>query len=424
MQITAQGKGEMMSLNINNTPRPAAERRRFLFAPQALLLAFMLLAGTSAARAQDDHDGPLLPVDPTPLDKLLSPAEKALLTDARNPKKNVEHYIKISESHLDSAMKAIKDGEAQAAERDLDIYNKAMAEACKTAFSLQDGKRQISKKIEQSLYKQIRTLESIERLFPNDRGPFAEAALKHAKRLRVQALNEAFAGGDVLKDPEGEGKEKHNSPDGGRAAGGTILLHPAALSARPSRANAVFRLAQRQAHSGGARSAASSPAPQRESSQIPGDYLTLEEDEHVREAQKADERIKVFMKIAERRLVALKGDALPPADAKAEKKIAQEAKDWGVLPKMGRTDLLRQYARAIEECMAKLEDAYERNPKSSAIPKSLAALRDATQSHIETLRALSPEMKTDREIAAMRDAIDQAETANKGARDGLKGKEQ
>ncbi|HEX8091393.1 MAG TPA: hypothetical protein VF762_21240, partial [Blastocatellia bacterium] len=268
----------MMSLNTNNTLRPGAERRRFLFVSQALLLGFMLLAGTPASRAQDDHDGPLLPVDPTPLDKLLSPAEKALLTDGHNPKKNVEQYIKISESHLDSAMRAIKNGEAQAAERDLDIYNKAMAEACKTAFSLQDGKRQISKKIEQSLYKQIRTLESIERLFPNDRGPFAEAALKHAKRLRVQALNEAFAGGDVLKDPEGEKKEKHNSPDGGRASAKARLPRPAALRSGPFPANAVFRLAQRPRYSAVARPAGSGPAPQRESSQIPGDYLTLEED--------------------------------------------------------------------------------------------------------------------------------------------------
>jgi hypothetical protein len=373
----------------------------------------MLFTATAIARAQEDKDGPLLPVDPTPLDKLLSPAEKATLADARNPKKSVENYIKISESHLDSAMSAIKNGEARAAERDLDIYNKAMAEACKTAFSMQEGKRQLSKKIEQSLYKQIRTLESIERLFPNDRGPFAEAALKHAKRLRVQALNEAFAGGDVLKDPEAEKKEKHNSPDEGRAPGEARPLYPAA-------ARSSFLLAAAGLRHG---LAGPSGAIQSRSSQIPGDYLTEEEDEHVREAQKADERIKVFMKIADRRLAALKGDSPTPADPKAEKKAEQEARDWGVLPKMGRADLLRQYSRAIEECMAKLEDAYERNPKSAAIPKSLAALRDATERHLETLRALSSEMKTDREIAALRDAIDQAETANKGARDGLKEKE-
>jgi hypothetical protein len=389
---------------------------------QALLLGGLLFAGTAIARPQEEQDGPLLPVDPTPLVELLSPAEKALLADSHNPKKSVEQYIKISESHLDSAMGATKNGDPRTAERDLDIYNKAMAEACKAAFSMQDGKRAVAKKIEQSLYKHIRTLESIERLFPNDRGPFAEAALKHAKRLRVQALNEAFAGGDVLKDPEAEKKEKHKAPDGTSKM--TILLHPADARLSTLMAGAAFKLRQRQSHYNAARFAGSSHAIQRGSSQIPGDYLTEQEDEHVREAQKADERIKVFMKIADRRLAALKGDAVQPMDAKAQKRLEQEEKDWGTLPKMGRADLLRQYSRSIEECMAKLEDAYERNPKSSSIPKSLAALRDATDRHLETLRALSPDMKTDREIGAMRDAIDQAETANKGAREGLKGKEQ
>jgi hypothetical protein len=36
------------------------------------------------------------------------------------------------------------------------------------------------------------------------------------------------------------------------------------------------------------------------------------------------------------------------------------------------------------------------------------------------LRALTSELKSERDIAALREAIDQAETANKGARDGLK----
>jgi hypothetical protein len=399
------------------------ERRRFRLIHRTLLLACLLFAGASAARAQDEQDGPPLPVNPAPLDQLISPAEKASLADSHNPKKLVEQYIKISETHLDSAMNAIKNGEAPTSERELDIYNKAIAEACKSAFAMQEGKRGVSKKIEQSLYKHIRTLETIERLFPNDRGPFAEAALKHAKRLRVQALNEAFAGGDVLKDPEEEKKGKHNSPSGDGALNKT--KQPLLLSMRSSSSpnHASYRTSLHSAYSNDAQFVGSRYAFQRGSSQIPGDYLTEEEDEHVREAQKAEDRIKVFMKIASRRLAALKGGAAEAPDAKAQKQIEQEAKDWGVLPKMGRVDLLRHYTRAIEECMEKLEDAYERNPKSSSIPKSLATLRDATDKHLETLRALSSEMKTDGEVAALREAIDQAETANKGARDGLKEKD-
>jgi hypothetical protein len=389
-------------------------RRRWLVV-RAILLACSLFAGAGISHAQENRDTPPLPVDPTPLDQLLSPAEKALLADARNIKKNVEQYLKISEAHLELASNAIKNSDARTAERELDIYNKAVAEACKIAFSTQEGKRGVAKKIEQYLYKHIRMLESVERQFPSERTAFAEAALKNAKRLRVQALNEAFAGGDVLKDPEQDKKEKRNSPDVDDASNKTKSNDPVPIISTREIAGRDRNLAllRTRFHT----------ATQRESSQIPGDYLTEEEDEHVREAQKADERIKVFMKIADRRLAALKGDPDSPADVKAQKRLEEEARNWGVLPKMGRADLLRQYARAIEECMAKLEDAYERNPKSSSIPKALVSLRDSTERHLQSLRAITSEMKSDREVAALREAIDQAETANKGARDGLKGKE-
>jgi len=154
-------------------------------------------------------------------------------------------------------------------------------------------------------------------------------------------------------------------------------------------------------------------------SQIPGDYLTEEEDDHVREAQAPDARVKVFMHIADRRLKALTGTAPVATDKKDAKKIEEEEKEWGAVPKVSKTELLRHYARAVSECMAKLEDAYERNPKSSALPKALAILRDSTDKHLVTLRSLKPELKTDGELDAVSGAIDEAETANKGARDGL-----
>ena len=153
---------------------------------------------------------------------------------------------------------------------------------------------------------------------------------------------------------------------------------------------------------------------------MPGDYLTEEEDNHVREAQAADQRVKVFVRIADRRIRAVRGLAALPAEKKDQKKTEEEEHEWGPVPKVSRSELLRHYARAISECMSKLEDAYERNPKSSVLPKALTILRDSTDRHLQTLRTLEPEMKTESEHAALRDAIDQAETANKGARDGLK----
>ena len=134
------------------------------------------------------------------------------------------------------------------------------------------------------------------------------------------------------------------------------------------------------------------------------------------------------MKIADRRIKAITGGTAgqtvtlpdkPDKHEKKDKKIEDEEREWGALPKASRAELLRHYARAIAECMAKLEDAYERNPKSASLPKALTLLRDATERHLQTLRALSPDAKNEKEVSALRDAIEEAETANKGARDGL-----
>jgi hypothetical protein len=242
-------------------------------------------------------------------------------------------------------------------------------------------------------------------------------------------LNEAFASGDVLKDPETE-KEPNTEPQDKEGPPTGRILKP------PLAPNDTFQNAQgflRSLLLPGLRNRVLSQASRsfrpvisvgfnsgRSSSQIPGDYLTEEEDEHVREAQAADARVKVFMRIADRRLKALTGPAAPPTDKKDLKKVEEEEREWGAVPKVSRVELLHHYARAISECMAKLEDAYERNPKSPALPKALALLRDATDKHLQMLNALKPEMKTENEIGAMSGALDEAETANKGARDGLK----
>lgn len=402
--------------------------------PVALVLTLFVFL-VIASSAQPQLPEPPLPVDPRPLSQLISQVEKNSLADTRNPRKLVDAYLKISDTHLQTALELIKVNNHGACERELDVYNKAVAAAGKEAFALQDGKRTISKKIEQTLYRQIKTLETIERLFPLEREMFADAALKQAKALRVQALNEAFASGDVLKDPDEEKKPKSEPPPkeapiknpaspGLEARGikstrtNVSVQGPAGLSRfMPGSSQLQFAALPQQAMLVmPVKASYSRPA----SLQISGDYMTEEEDDHVREAQAADARAKVFMKIADRRLKAVVEPVAPAADKKDHKKVEEEEREWGALPKVSRAELLRHYARAIAECMAKLEDSYERNPKSSALPKALAILRASTDKHLETLRTLKAEMKTESELSAIAGAIAEAETANKGARDGLK----
>jgi hypothetical protein len=392
-----------------------------------VLIPCVFFATAIISLSQPQLPEPPLPIDPRPIGQLLSASEKASLAEAQGhgAKKEVEIYLKVSDAHLQAAFNAISNNNHDAAERELDIYNKAVAEAGKETFALKDGRRTLSKKIEQTLYRQIKTLESIDRLFPAERAGFSDAALKHAKQLRVQALNEAFAAGGVLKDSDEEAKPK-SEPPAKEAPPKKRPAFPLHFTLRTIALANSIRIPPASAHSlDGSletRMLESSPL------QIAGDYLTEEEDDHVREAQAAEARVKVFMKIADRRIKAITGGtAVQPAalpdkpdkHEKKDKKIEDEEREWGALPKASRAELLRHYARAMAECMAKLEDAYERNPKSASLPKALTLLRDATERHLQTLRAISPDSKNEKEVSALRDAIEEAETANKGARDGL-----
>jgi hypothetical protein len=410
VQVT--GKREVtMKDSYDHDKGAAARLRRWLPGVATALLVGLFMLYAPAAKAQDDL--PPLPVDPTPLANLLTAQEKALLAEAHNPKKTVEAYMKIAEGRVEAALTAVKSNDTLRAERELDAFQKAMAECVKTAEALDDGKRSAAKKVEQSLYKGLRTLESVERLFPAERVQFAEAAIKRAKRFRVQMLNIAIASGEVLKDPEAEKPpQTENRND---------LLPPAQPLALESWRveSMLYEVIWR--YSLQMRDGLHAASLRRWVRQIPGDYLTEEEDDHVRKAQSPDDRIKVFMRIADRRLAAL-NPAPAPTDVKAQKKAEEEKKEWGELPKLDRANLLRHYERAIEECIAKLEDAYEHNPKSKVLAKALDILREATDRQLQTLRALTPAANDERESDALRRAIEQAEVANEGAHKGLKAK--
>ena len=410
MQAGGKREGTMRGtgVQVDHACRTSLRGRR-LGPCRVMLVAGFVMFAAPMARAQDDP--PPLPVDPTPLVRLVTAQEKAEIAEASKPKKAIAVYLKIADSHVDAALVAVKGNDSRRAERELDIFQKAMAECVKTVANLSDGRRGEAKKIEQALYKQLRSLETVEELFPVERVQFADAAILRAKQYRVQMLNIAIASGDVLKDPDTPkppAKDDHShSPTANR---------PPTTESRYG-SNSLTHVGWHRSLDQGPRPFLALHLP----AQIPGDYLTEEEDDHVREAQSPDDRIKVFMRIADRRLAALNPSATP-ADPKALKKLEQEKREWGELPKLDRTALLRHYARAIEECMAKLEDAYERNPKSSALSKALGILREATDRQLQTLRVLAKDLTDANETEALRRAIEQAEVANEGARKGPKAK--
>src|SRR5262245_64772853 len=114
------------------------------------------------------------------------------------------------------------------------------------------------------------------------------------------------------------------------------------------------------------------------------DHLTEKEVDLVREIQEIDQRIVVFIKAADRRLLVL-----TTAGATQKKK---EEEVWGPLPTGTKLELLTDYKRILEEAEEKLDDAYERSAKNELIPKALSKFKEAVTRHIVQLRSLAAQI--------------------------------
>lgn len=135
------------------------------------------------------------------------------------------------------------------------------------------------------------------------------------------------------------------------------------------------------------------------------DHLTEQEDEKVREYQQIDQRIEVFIKAADRRILVL---TTPNATQKKK-----EEETWGPLPTGTRLELLTDYKRILEEAEEKMDDAYQRDGKADFLKKALAKFKDAANRQLPQLRALAPQMTDKKEQRALEEAIEEAETVTK-----------
>jgi hypothetical protein len=134
------------------------------------------------------------------------------------------------------------------------------------------------------------------------------------------------------------------------------------------------------------------------------DHLTEQEVDLVREFQVIDKRIEVFIRAADRRLLVLVNP-----DAKQSKK---EEEKWGPLPTGTKAELLEDYKHILEEAEEKLDDAYDR--KDALVPKALSKFKEAARKQLEQLRSLESRMTETKELRALSEAIEEAETVTKG----------
>ena len=131
------------------------------------------------------------------------------------------------------------------------------------------------------------------------------------------------------------------------------------------------------------------------------EHLTPEEVELVRDNQELDARTGVFIKAAERRLLAVTNPA------ESEKNAPKEKEKWGEV-KGTPTQLFYDISKILEEAVVNVDDVAEHNPESPLLRKSLYMLSEATG---RMLPALS-KLRQDVTIEAEADQLDRAlETA-------------
>lgn len=134
------------------------------------------------------------------------------------------------------------------------------------------------------------------------------------------------------------------------------------------------------------------------------DHLTPQEIDLVKEAQVLDKRIEVFVKAAERRLLALS------SGAPAAKESKKDAEKWGALPTGTRAELLNDLAHILDDAIINIDGVSERDRTNVLIPKAVRKLAAAVTGFMPQLNALNAQAKEEDERAAIGQALENAQS--------------
>src|SRR5215207_3061848 len=138
------------------------------------------------------------------------------------------------------------------------------------------------------------------------------------------------------------------------------------------------------------------------------EHLTPEEIELVRDNQELDARTGVFVKAAERRLLA----ATNPAES--EKNAPKEK--WGEV-KGTRSQLFYDISKIHDEAVVNVDDVAEHNPESPLLRKALYMLSEATGRMLPALSKLRQDVKSEAEADQLERALETAREITDAAKE-------
>lgn len=136
------------------------------------------------------------------------------------------------------------------------------------------------------------------------------------------------------------------------------------------------------------------------------EHLTPEEIELVRDNQELDKRTDVFIKAAERRLLAVTS---PEESARrSEKEKEKEKEKWGEV-KGTRAQLVHDISKILDEAVVNIDDVHGRSPDSPLLRRSLYRLSEAAARFVPQLTPLRDTTEDDAERDILERAIETAQ---------------
>ncbi|PYS79994.1 MAG: hypothetical protein DMF66_00805 [Acidobacteria bacterium] len=140
------------------------------------------------------------------------------------------------------------------------------------------------------------------------------------------------------------------------------------------------------------------------------EHLTTEEIELVRDNQELDKRTDIFIKAAERRLLAVTNPE------EASKQSAKDKEKWGEV-KGTRAQLFYDVSKIFDEAVTNVDDAAQHNPDSPLLRKSLYKLSEAAGRVVPQLTRLREGVQDEAEADQLDRAIQTAQEILEAAKE-------
>ncbi len=140
--------------------------------------------------------------DPATLPQELTETETQSILKERSPRPHVETTLKVSEARLSSAARLVQEEQFKSAATEVSLYSALIRYADAYTRKLPDAQHKdrthCLKRIEQSIFKQNRTIDAVLRELPLLYRESAEEQIETVKKIRRNAINDVLGGGNVL----------------------------------------------------------------------------------------------------------------------------------------------------------------------------------------------------------------------------------